>query len=150
MSCAYTCSSWEIFMSPLRPRRDSETYTSSMFHHLKRSIAFLLFLVFPSACTSKTLWPGVLIGTTQYQWDKSINFSIHILPSRKGERQEMGLLPKSPPAHSTGIWTLSPWSSWWIHKGNREKSWMLMVGLAITVISYHKYKMRSPHNRASS
>lgn len=84
MSCAHTCSSWETSVSVLMPRRDSAAYSTTE----KRSIAFLLFLAFLSRYTSKTLWPGVLFSTTQYQWSKSINFSVHILPCGKGRRQE--------------------------------------------------------------
>lgn len=47
------------------------------------------FLAFLSVYTLETLWPGVLFGTTWYQWSKSINFSVHILPSGKGERHRI-------------------------------------------------------------
>lgn len=48
----------------------------------------LFFSAFLSMCTVEALWPGALFGTTQYQWNKSMNFSFYTLPSGKGERQE--------------------------------------------------------------
>lgn len=93
-----------------------------------RSDAFLLFLAFLPVYTSGILWPGsyVVQAVSLEEIHKLLCPHLALWERREtGKNREMGLLPKSPPTHSTGMWTLSPQSSQWIKKESRDQGGML-------------------------
>lgn len=86
---------------------------------------------------------GVRFGTTQHQWSKSINFSVHILPNGKGgtgngsSRKE----PISPFHRDVNSELLQ--SSQWIQKDREEQNWTLTheVGHQFSVITNMKQNL---------